>query len=95
MSTDPATVSARKGVVYSLLLFGSGVVSVLAEGIHFQISMRIGMQARSIIVSAVFAKTLILNNKAMAEIGSGKINNMVSSDAEAIQLLLGNIHQIW
>jgi ABC-type multidrug transport system fused ATPase/permease subunit len=95
MSSDPDTVSVGVGIKYTLLLFSAGITAVLSEGLYFQIVMRLAMQVRSIIVSSVFAKTLLLSNTALTEITSGRINNMVSSDAESIQMLLNNIHQLW
>lgn len=85
-----------KGYVYAISLFAFQVIGALAEAQYFQYVMRVGMNVRATLITAIFRKTMVLDNDTKKRISTGKINNLMSSDTEMIQSFLSqNINQLW
>jgi ATP-binding cassette subfamily C (CFTR/MRP) protein 1 len=86
---------AWQGYMYALLLFLGQVIGAIAECQYFQAVMRGGMQVRSVLITAVFRKSLVVDNETKKNTSTGRINNLMSADAESFQTLAQNFHQIW
>ncbi|XP_054779362.1 ABC transporter C family member 2-like isoform X2 [Prosopis cineraria] len=86
---------ASIGYVYGFSIFVGVVFGVLCEAQYFQNVMRIGFQLRSTLVAAVFRKSLRLTHEARKQFASGKITNLMTTDAEALQQICQSLHTLW
>ncbi|XP_053385666.1 multidrug resistance-associated protein 1-like [Mercenaria mercenaria] len=84
-----------KGYVYSVAFFA--VISVQSFSFHFLMhqTMTIGIRMRSALISAVFKKSLKMNNQARTESTVGEVVNMMSVDAEHIKEISGYLWGVW
>ncbi|KAK3022451.1 hypothetical protein RJ639_047588, partial [Escallonia herrerae] len=60
-------------------------LGVLCEAQYFQNVMRVGFRLRSTLVAAVFRKSLRLTHEGRKSFPSGRITNMMTTDANALQ----------
>ncbi|KAK2998796.1 hypothetical protein RJ639_023994, partial [Escallonia herrerae] len=60
-------------------------LGVLCEAHYFQNVMRVGFRLRSTLVAAVFRKSLRLTHECRKSFPSGRITNMMTTDANALQ----------
>ncbi|XP_020554194.1 ABC transporter C family member 12-like isoform X1 [Sesamum indicum] len=88
---DPSWV----GYVYALSIFFSVSLGVLCEAQYFQNVMRVGFRLRSTLVAAVFRKSLRLTHEGRKQFPSGKITNMMTTDANALQQICQQLHGLW
>ncbi|RXH98903.1 hypothetical protein DVH24_011228 [Malus domestica] len=86
---DPAWI----GHIYAFSIFAGVVGGVLSEAQYFQNVMRVGFRLRSTLVAAVFRKSFRLTHEARKKFASGKITNLMTTDAEALQARTLNISQ--
>ncbi|PPD68206.1 hypothetical protein GOBAR_DD34915 [Gossypium barbadense] len=80
---DPAWV----GYIYAFLMFLGVLCVVLLEAQYMQNVWRVGFRLRSTLVAAIFHKSLRLTHEARKNFPSGKITNMITTDATALQQL--------
>ncbi|KAI7748916.1 hypothetical protein M8C21_031160, partial [Ambrosia artemisiifolia] len=81
-----------------LIVEGEGLkksLGVLCEAQYFQNVARVGFRIRSILVSAVFRKSLRLTHEARKNFPSGKTMNMITTDANALQQVCNQLHGLW
>ncbi|XP_047949576.1 ABC transporter C family member 2-like [Salvia hispanica] len=71
------------------------VLGVLCEAQYFQNVMRVGFRLRSTLVAAVFRKSLRLTHESRKMFLSGKITNLMTTDAEALQQICQSLHTLW
>ncbi|KAL3616846.1 Canalicular multispecific organic anion transporter 1 [Castilleja foliolosa] len=90
-SGNPAWV----GYIYALSIFFSVSLGVLCEAQYFQNVMRVGFRLRATLVSAIFRKSLRLTHESRKGFPSGKITNMMTTDANALQQICQQLHGIW
>ncbi|CAA0823750.1 ABC transporter C family member 2 [Striga hermonthica] len=83
------------GYVYALSIFLSVSLGVLCEAHYFQNVMRIGFRLRSTLVAAIFRKSLRLTHESRKHFPSGKITNMMTTDANALQQICQQLHGLW
>ncbi|CAN0874919.1 ABC transporter C family member 12 [Linum grandiflorum] len=57
--------------------------------------MRIGFRLRSTLVAAIFRKSLRLTHEARKNFPTGKITNMITTDANTIQQICQQLHNLW
>ncbi|KAK4399407.1 ABC transporter C family member 2, partial [Sesamum angolense] len=88
---DPAWI----GYVYAFSIFVGVVFGVLCEAQYFQNVMRVGYRLRSTLVAAVFRKSLRLTHESRKRFASGKITNLMTTDAEALQQICQSLHTMW
>lgn len=88
---DPAWI----GYIYAFLIFVGVVGGVLCEAQYFQNVMRVGYRLRSTLIAAVFRKSLRLTHESRKKIASGKITNLMTTDAEALQQICQSLHTLW
>ncbi|XP_027340342.1 ABC transporter C family member 12-like isoform X3 [Abrus precatorius] len=70
-------------------------VGVLCEAQYFQNVMRVGFQLRSSLVAAIFRKSLRLTNDGRKKFTSGKLMNMITTDASSLQQICQQLHGLW
>ncbi|KAG9149728.1 hypothetical protein Leryth_012435 [Lithospermum erythrorhizon] len=90
-SGDPAWI----GYIYAFSIFLGVVFGVLFEAQYFQNVMRVGFRLRSTLVAAVFRKSLRLSHESRKTFASGKITNLMTTDAETLQLVCQSLHTLW
>uniref|UniRef100_A0A6N2MXC4 ABC-type xenobiotic transporter n=1 Tax=Salix viminalis TaxID=40686 RepID=A0A6N2MXC4_SALVM len=88
---DPAWI----GYVYAFSIFAGVVFGVLCEAQYFQNVMRVGFRLRATLVAAVFRKSLRLTHEGRRKFASGKITNLMTTDAEALQQICQSLHTLW
>ncbi|GLT85717.1 hypothetical protein SLE2022_038970 [Rubroshorea leprosula] len=88
---DPAWI----GYIYAFSIFAGVALGVLCEAQYFQNVMRVGFRLRSTLVAAVFRKSLRLTHESRKKFTSGKITNLMATDAEALQQICQSLHTLW
>ncbi|KAI3439159.1 uncharacterized protein J3R85_005115 [Psidium guajava] len=88
---DPAWI----GYVYAFSILIGVSLGVLCEAQYFQNSVRTGFRLRSTLVAAIFRKSLRLTHEGRKKFQSGKITNMITTDANAIQQICQQLHNLW
>ncbi|XP_052179623.1 ABC transporter C family member 12-like isoform X3 [Diospyros lotus] len=88
---DPAWI----GYIYAFSIFVGLTVGVLCEAQYFQNVMRVGFRLRSTLVAAIFRKSLRLTHEGRKKFPSGKITNLMSTDANALQQICQQLHGLW
>ncbi|XP_073264847.1 ABC transporter C family member 12-like isoform X5 [Populus alba] len=88
---DPAWI----GYIYAFIIFLGVLFGALCESQFFQNVMRVGFQLRSTLVAAIFRKSLKLTHKGRKNFPSGKITNMITTDANALQQICQQLHGLW
>ncbi|CAM8928970.1 unnamed protein product [Rhodiola kirilowii] len=83
------------GCVYAFLIFAAAVLFLLIEGQYCQCVNRVGNRVRSTLVAAMFRKSLRLSHEAQKNFPSGRIMNMISTDANTLQPVCQQLHSIW
>nr|GEX49465.1 ABC transporter C family member 12-like [Tanacetum cinerariifolium] len=83
------------GYVYAFSIFVGVSLGVLCEAQYFQNVARVGFRIRSILVASVFRKSLRLTHEARKNVPSGRITNMITTDANALQQVCNQLHGLW
>lgn len=83
------------GFIYAFSIFVGVSAGVLCEAQYFQNVMRVGFRLRSTLVAAIFHKSLRLTHEGRKKFPYGKITNMISADANALQQICQQLHGIW
>ncbi|XP_020586974.1 ABC transporter C family member 2-like [Phalaenopsis equestris] len=83
------------GYVYAFSIFAGVSLGVLSEAQYFQNVMRVGFRLRSTLVAAVFRKSLRLTHEGRKKFASGKITNLMTTDAESLQQICQQLHSLW
>ncbi|XP_058199762.1 ABC transporter C family member 2-like [Rhododendron vialii] len=83
------------GYIYAFSIFVGVVFGVLAEAQYFQNVMRVGYRLRSTLIAAVFRKSLRLTHESRKKFATGKITNLMTTDAEALQQICQSLHTLW
>ncbi|KAL6198463.1 hypothetical protein ACLB2K_028252 [Fragaria x ananassa] len=88
---DPAWI----GYIYAFLIFMGVSLGVLSESQYFQNVMRVGFRLRSTLVAAIFRKSIRITHEGRKNFPSGKITNMMSTDANSLQQICQQLHGLW
>ncbi|GMP73769.1 hypothetical protein CsSME_00031415 [Camellia sinensis var. sinensis] len=88
---DPAWI----GYIYAFFIFVGVSAGVLCEAQYFRNVMRVGFRLRSTLVAAVFRKSLRLTHEGHKKFPSGKITNLMTTDANALQQISQQLHGLW
>uniref|UniRef100_A0A3N7FQK6 ABC-type xenobiotic transporter n=2 Tax=Populus trichocarpa TaxID=3694 RepID=A0A3N7FQK6_POPTR len=83
---DPAWI----GYVYAFVIFLGMLFSALCESRYYQNVLRVGFRLRSTLVAGIFRKSLKLTHEGQKNFPSGKITNMITTDADVLQAILLN-----
>ncbi|KAJ0980468.1 hypothetical protein J5N97_008723 [Dioscorea zingiberensis] len=81
--------------LYAFFMFVGVTFGSLCEGQYFQNVIRVGFHMRSTLVAAVFNKALRLTQEGRKQFTSGKITNLMTTDAEALQGICLQLHGLW
>ncbi|CAI7803035.1 unnamed protein product, partial [Closterium sp. NIES-53] len=81
---------AWHGYIYASIIFLGLVGGVICEAQYFQNVMRVGFQLRQAMVAAVFSKSLRLSHSGRQGFSTGRITNMMTNDAESLQMVRCN-----
>nr|XP_017234868.1 PREDICTED: ABC transporter C family member 2-like isoform X2 [Daucus carota subsp. sativus] len=83
------------GYIYAFLIFVGVVCGVLVEAQYFQNVMRVGYRLRATLIAAVFRKSLRLTHESRRKFATGKITNLMTTDAESLQQICQSLHTLW
>ncbi|KAM1213164.1 hypothetical protein PS2_004614 [Malus domestica] len=83
------------GYIYAFSIFAGVSLGVLCEAQYFQNVMRVGFRLRSTLVAAIFRKSIRITHEGRKKFPSGKITNMMSTDANALQQICQQLHGLW
>nr|XP_028966066.1 ABC transporter C family member 2-like [Malus domestica] len=83
------------GYIYAFLIFTGVSLGVLCEAQYFQNVQRVGFRLRSTLVAAIFRKSIRITHEGRKKFPSGKITNMMSTDANAVQQICQQLHGLW
>ncbi|CAI5980420.1 unnamed protein product [Closterium sp. NIES-65] len=86
---------AWHGYIYATIIFLGLVGGVICEAQYFQSVMRVGFQLRQAMVAAVFSKSLRLSHSGRQGFSTGRITNMMTNDAESLQMVCQQLHGLW
>ncbi|CAK7350709.1 unnamed protein product [Dovyalis caffra] len=86
---------AWNGYVYAFLIFLGMLFTALCESRYFQNVLRVGFRLRSTLVAAIFRKSLKLTHEGRKNFPSGKITNMITTDANTLQKICKQLHGLW
>ncbi|XP_010051984.2 ABC transporter C family member 12 [Eucalyptus grandis] len=88
---DPAWI----GYICAFLILVSVSFGVLCEAQYAQNSFRTGFRLRSTLVVAIFRKSLRLTHEGRKNFQSGKITNMMTTDANTLERICQQLHNLW
>ncbi|KAI7696126.1 Multidrug resistance-associated protein 1 [Sarcoptes scabiei] len=83
------------GYFIASLFFIVATIQSLMLNYYFYMMFRIGMQVRTVLVSAVYRKSLKLSNSARKKTTTGEIINLMSVDAQRFVDLLPFLNLLW
>lgn len=83
------------GLFYASMFLVIPTVQSIALGKYFYVMQVMGSQVRSMIMSAVYRKSLLLSGNSRIETTSGQIVNLMAVDSQRFQDLLMYINMIW
>ncbi|KAG6604625.1 ATP-binding Cassette (ABC) Superfamily [Phytophthora cinnamomi] len=95
---DPASAwlaSAHYGYMLSGALFAASVLQTLCLHQHHHLVIREAIRVRSALAMLVFSKSLQLSSQTKSSLGSGRILNMATIDANRVLELFYMIHYAW
>ncbi|KAK7506164.1 hypothetical protein BaRGS_00002276, partial [Batillaria attramentaria] len=84
-----------RGYLYAALLFAVALMQSIVLHQYFHGCLVLGMRLRSVIVSAVYRKTLRMSNASKKTSTVGEIVNLMSVDAQRFMDLMTYFHTIW
>ncbi|PVD27627.1 hypothetical protein C0Q70_12793 [Pomacea canaliculata] len=84
-SPDNNDKQARSGYVLAVLMFLVYMVRTLLSNFSFWCSQVVGMQLKTILIAAIYRKSLTMNSAARRLAASGEITNLMSVDCQRIQ----------
>ncbi|EUB55936.1 Multidrug resistance-associated protein [Echinococcus granulosus] len=83
------------GYVYAFLMFLTAFIQSLMLHQYFRKQTLVGMDMRTVVISAVYRKSLRLSAAARCESTTGEITNLMSLDAYRFFMLMLNFHIFW
>eukprot|EP01116_Phalansterium_solitarium_P010898 TRINITY_DN263_c0_g2_i2.p1 TRINITY_DN263_c0_g2~~TRINITY_DN263_c0_g2_i2.p1 ORF type:complete len:1470 (+),score=645.31 TRINITY_DN263_c0_g2_i2:96-4505(+) len=83
------------GLSYALGMFLASLLQSICLNQYFFFTYNVGMQMRTAIITAVYAKAFKLSNKARSERTVGEIVNLQAIDGNRLQELIPYLHVVW
>jgi len=83
------------GIMWCIVLYVMQVASTLFMQQYFQLSAITGLMCRTVLISSIYQKSMMLSGKARMNFTMGKITNLMSTDTTRIDFLCGYFHIIW
>ncbi|GFO42105.1 multidrug resistance-associated protein 1 [Plakobranchus ocellatus] len=84
-----------KGYILAVALFISMMMQSVLLNQVFHFSMALGLRLRTALVSAIFRKSLTMDNRARGESTVGQVVNLMSVDAEHVENVTSYAWAIW
>ncbi|XP_077999979.1 multidrug resistance-associated protein 1-like [Glandiceps talaboti] len=84
-----------QGVLFAVLMFGNSFLQSLLCNQYYHNNNRVYMRVRTVIISAIYRKTLVLTNDARKSSTVGEIVNLMSVDAQRISDVSHYFNWIW
>ncbi|XP_046325609.2 multidrug resistance-associated protein 1-like [Haliotis rufescens] len=93
--TEDSSIPAWKGYVLAVALFvSSEVQSLIIQKVTYD-SFIYGMKIRAVLISVIFRKSLTMNSQAKKDSTVGEIVNLMSVDANNINILITYLFSLW
>jgi ABC-type multidrug transport system fused ATPase/permease subunit len=83
------------GYVMAFVLFVMQLLITFFMNASFDLGMKVGFSVRSILISSVYRKTLLLSQASRSEHSAGKITSLMSTDATRVDMAIAMLHFIW
>ncbi|KAF9203578.1 hypothetical protein BGZ49_006268 [Haplosporangium sp. Z 27] len=83
------------GILMAIALYAMGVLSTLSLHQFWQRSTSTGVGIRTVLITSIYRKGLVLSSKAKQDFSTGKITNLMSTDTARLDLLAGYFHILW
>ncbi|CAG8602800.1 21542_t:CDS:10 [Gigaspora margarita] len=80
-------------LIVALFLMQMGVT--IFTNLYFYFGMETGILVRSILITTIYRKALVLSGKARSLFTNGKITNLMSTDTTRIDFVCGYFHIMW
>ncbi|XP_035695059.1 multidrug resistance-associated protein 1-like [Branchiostoma floridae] len=93
--TEDKGIFPWKGYLYAVLLLVVAIIQSLVLGQYFHKCFTMGMRLRTVIISAVYKKSLAVTNDARKSSSVGQIVNLMSVDAQRLADVSTQLHMIW
>lgn len=84
-----------KGYTYAVLLLVTACMQSLLQNVYHNKIFTMGMRIRSVLISAIYKKSLTISNSARKERTVGEIVNLMAVDAQKFQELANHINMLW
>ncbi|WJX30575.1 Multidrug resistance-associated protein 9 [Trifolium repens] len=83
------------GYIYAFSIFVGVSVGILFESRYYHNVLCVGFRLRSTLVAAIFRKSLRLTHESRKNFSMGKLMNMITTDANALQQICEQLHGLW
>jgi ATP-binding cassette subfamily C (CFTR/MRP) protein 1 len=90
---DPYPVGFGYGM--AVLMFVLQLLNIFFTAHYWQAGQKTGFRVRSAIVSTIYNKTLLLNASSRLDFNTGKVVNIMGTDAARIDGMSWSIHDLW
>ncbi|CAG8806639.1 21382_t:CDS:2, partial [Gigaspora rosea] len=86
---------AHVGYKLIVIMFLMQMSATILQNLYFYWGMETGILSRTILITAIYRKALVLSGKARGLFTNGKITNLMSTDTTRIDFACGFFHVIW
>ncbi|KAF0540793.1 ABC transporter [Gigaspora margarita] len=86
---------AHVGYTLIVIMFLMQMSATISQNLYFYLGMETGILSRTILITAIYRKALVLSGKARGLFTNGKITNLMSTDTTRIDFVCGYFHMIW
>ncbi|CAG8727944.1 8123_t:CDS:2, partial [Racocetra persica] len=83
------------GYVLAVGMFLMQMVATVLQNLYFYYAMETGFLSRTILITAIYRKALVISGKARGLFTNGKITNLMSTDTTRIDFVCGYFHIVW
>ncbi|VEN64596.1 unnamed protein product [Callosobruchus maculatus] len=84
-----------KGFMYAGLIFAVNALQTFLNAYHAKVASTIGMKVRTVLISAVYKKSLRISPNARKDRTAGEIVNLMSVDTQRFAMMSFFIHLLW
>ncbi|ORX44614.1 multi drug resistance-associated protein MRP [Hesseltinella vesiculosa] len=93
-STD-SPLPAHQGILIAVCMFAASMIQTICFHQYFHLSTAASIKIRGALVSAIYRKTLVLDNESRHTATVGEIVNYMAVDTARIMDLAPNLHHLW
>ncbi|KAF9921984.1 hypothetical protein FBU30_007941 [Linnemannia zychae] len=83
------------GILMAIGLYVMGILASIALHQFWQRSTSTGVGTRTVLITTIYRKGLLLSSKAKQEFSTGKVTNLMSTDTTRLDFVAGYFHVIW